>query len=887
MKRLFLFIIGVCTLSAASAQGLGTPEFSTPDTQPTAAAETADETLVWVETSIEVTVISVASGDWHNPQTWDCNCVPASTDGVRILLGHEVFLATSAEVTDVQIDTGGSLTLLSASVVSLRIYGDLEAQGMFDASSGVVQFGGGDDHMINGTLNASVLQVVGGTTTIGGQCRIRDEVQLTEATLVTNGALNLVWNGTHMASIGDLTGSTIEGDVRCQNRYQPNTDDWIAVSTMTAGGTLEPFNDEIVTYGFPGSDYPSYGFVSIMHYEEEHATEDISFIAPASVDAATPAGRGYYLYTVAGDYQVESLGPVNQGDVTFDVTYTDHSEPRHDGYNLVGNPYPSALNWDNDGWTRSNVDNALYLWNPETRQYCTYVEGFSLNGGSPIIDAGQAFIVHARDESCGLMVSEPAKTAMLDVDTNTNPDRVHLVISDASGNYDEVILADNGNGTQDFDPYLDALKLMSDTYHNVYAKTGSGYNLGVNQRGFAAGDEMDLYFNTANAGDYTVTVAGAPETDPDWCMALEDLTTGEMHELTAGATFTFNSEVATDQLRFRVHVGQPISVDVTPITCAGMGDAAITVTGNGDGNLTYNWYEGETLTQIYQVAGLPSTVEGLDPGSYTIVVDGNTLCDGLTTTVEIQDQTPIEITAVEIGEVACGENNTGSIAIQAQGGFGPLEYSWSNGLEAPVMGDLMPGFYIVTITDFNGCSIQETYEIEDKVEVYAEIGLAEEVIELVDGQAFVDLANLTTGADTYLWNMGDGTFYSDEAPTHAYTAPGVYDIDLEASNEDCFGMTSVSVIVNESTVGVDELLAGDLADCWMSDDQIHVTFDLGFTQEVTVRVYNQVGQLLVNSGPHAVQNDHLRLDVPGNVHWAVVDVRSLTTSEVQRFKVAP
>ncbi|MAV52030.1 MAG: hypothetical protein CL829_04640, partial [Crocinitomicaceae bacterium] len=139
---------------------MSTPEFSAPETQPTAAAETADEPLVWVETSIEVTVTSVASGDWHNPQTWDCNCVPASTDGVRILLGHEVVLATSAEATDVQIDTGGSLTLLSASVVSLRIYGDLEAQGMFDASSGVVQFGGGEDHMINGTLNASVLQVV-------------------------------------------------------------------------------------------------------------------------------------------------------------------------------------------------------------------------------------------------------------------------------------------------------------------------------------------------------------------------------------------------------------------------------------------------------------------------------------------------------------------------------------------------------------------------------------------------------------------------------------------------------------------------------------------------------------------------------------------------------
>ena len=177
--------------------------------------------------------------------------------------------------------------------------------------------------------------------------------------------------------------------------------------------------------------------------------------------------------------------------------------------------------------------------------------------------------------------------------------------------------------------------------------------------------------------------------------------------------------------------------------------------------------------------------------------------------------------------------------------------------------------------------------LEAGEDVSAHISVAEEVIELVDGQAFVDLSNLTTGADTYLWNMGDGAFYTDEVPDHYYTIPGAYDIDLEASNEDCFGMTSVSVIVNESTVGVDEVLAGDIAKCWMASDQIHMTFDLVFSQEVSVRVYNQVGQLLVNSGPHLVQNDHLSLDVPRNVRWAVVDVRSLTTGEAQRFKVAP
>ena len=35
---------------------------------------------------------SVASGDWNNVKTWDCNCVPTSTDDVTIKGGHTIFV---------------------------------------------------------------------------------------------------------------------------------------------------------------------------------------------------------------------------------------------------------------------------------------------------------------------------------------------------------------------------------------------------------------------------------------------------------------------------------------------------------------------------------------------------------------------------------------------------------------------------------------------------------------------------------------------------------------------------------------------------------------------------------------------------------------------------
>ncbi|AYQ33907.1 leucine-rich repeat domain-containing protein [Runella sp. SP2] len=37
-------------------------------------------------------IFSVGSGDWNNPSTWDCNCVPSATQNVVIKSGHKVAL---------------------------------------------------------------------------------------------------------------------------------------------------------------------------------------------------------------------------------------------------------------------------------------------------------------------------------------------------------------------------------------------------------------------------------------------------------------------------------------------------------------------------------------------------------------------------------------------------------------------------------------------------------------------------------------------------------------------------------------------------------------------------------------------------------------------------
>ena len=58
-------------------------------------------------------------------------------------------------------------------------------------------------------------------------------------------------------------------------------------------------------------------------------------------------------------------GPINSGNVTpisFPITYTSSGTLANDGWNLVGNPFPSTIDWNAaSGWTKTNVETSIYI----------------------------------------------------------------------------------------------------------------------------------------------------------------------------------------------------------------------------------------------------------------------------------------------------------------------------------------------------------------------------------------------------------------------------------------------------------------------------------------------------------------------------------------------
>ena len=60
----------------------------------------------------------------------------------------------------------------------------------------------------------------------------------------------------------------------------------------------------------------------------------------------------------------------------------------------------------------------------------------------------------------------------------------------------------------------------------------------------------------------------------------------------------------------------------------------------------------------------------------------------------------------------------------------------------------------------------------------------------------VTFTNTSTGADTYLWNFGDGTTSTEKNPTHVYDDEDYYTIKLTASKGNVSATTTVSTYVS-------------------------------------------------------------------------------------------
>ncbi len=270
-----------------------------------------------------------------------------------------------------------------------------------------------------------------------------------------------------------------------------------------------------------------------------------------------------------------------------------------------------------------------------------------------------------------------------------------------------------------------AITLTDGTVTNVSCNGGANGTAEVIATGGASGftyswntipEQTTATATGLSAGTYTVTV-----TDANACKMTRDFTIGQPTALSA---LTGGSH--------------------TDVSCNGGSNGTATVEPTGGTPIyTYSW--NTNPVQITQ------TATNLAEGTYTVTVTDANACQ-VTRSFTI-GQPAILSASKSSTDVLCYGTSTGSATVTATGGTGTYTYIWSpSGGTAATATGLATGNYSCLITDANGCSITETFFIDEPTTLDAVPSQINATCS-VGGQASVS-ASGGVGSYSYLWTPG-------------------------------------------------------------------------------------------------------------------------------------
>lgn len=355
------------------------------------------------------------STNWNTSGNWSCGYIPELTTNVQIpnvlnkpILGSGVI----GTVKNIIINTGSSLEVTGN---ILQIAGTITNNGTFTATSGTIEMIGSAAQTIgagvfagNTIENLTISNPSG--VALSGPLNVTGIVTA-NGNLSSGGNLTLVSSATQTALISGSGIANVTGNVTIQ-RYLPSGFGYKYVSSPFQTATVGEFSPEVNLAA---------AFETFYTYNENNSEGGlgikfiagwVKYIVPAN-PLIPMTGYAANFGTNPAPKPVDASGVVNNGNQS--ITLSNNNRPFTKGFNLVGNPYPSPIDWDQaTDWTLTNVDKAIWLFNASTTDqyggvYSSYVNGvytdLSANATTTpnIIPSMQGFFVHVTNPGSGTL----------------------------------------------------------------------------------------------------------------------------------------------------------------------------------------------------------------------------------------------------------------------------------------------------------------------------------------------------------------------------------------------------------------------------------------------------------------------------------------------------
>ncbi len=232
------------------------------------------------------------------------------------------------------------------------------------------------------------------------------------------------------------------------------------------------------------------------------------------------------------------------------------SKPEKDGWNLVGNAFTAAIDWNSPYLVKNNLDNTVYFW--DGTQYLVYNGTVRVGSGgvSSLIPGQEGFFVHAYGNMPRLVVppealagNAPEKTG----DVAGEKENLLRLQIEGNGYRDETMILFDSLATNGFDHAYDAYKRPGIEEAPMLYSMQDNDLLALNVQPFDGPvDSVMVGVGSNTPGSFTLRAVNLSSFSKEMTITLEDVETGEVTDLRKDSVVVFQVSSQTYGLRFKV-----------------------------------------------------------------------------------------------------------------------------------------------------------------------------------------------------------------------------------------------------------------------------------------------------------------------------------------------
>jgi hypothetical protein len=457
-------------------------------------------------------------------------------------------------------------------------------------------------------------------------------------------------------------------------------------------------------------------------------------------------------------------------------------------------------------YTISIMDNAGIAFTPKTVQLMD-------------IGTNPSFTILKKDPSCfnkadGTLVLKNIFTATNDKKIQWSTGKFNVDSIDYLRNGKYTVSVTDGNGCTT----VDDIEIKADTLKLDLQILLQGTCLGLNDAGLKLTGSGGTSFpdGTYSFALTSSTYVKANLNPFDWKNAPSGWVTVKMQD----NAVNFNGIVAPCKVEKRIFVPYRDSLKITDfvvedILCKGkeLGKVSFQLSGTGTSySLPMQKIAGTntTINPTFTSQGSSNIFfnNELKAGSYFVIAKSNAGCSD---TINFQIKEPPSAFVINAAVVQPSCTGLGSIKINTSGGVFPISIKWEDGSTVNEKTNLLPGTYIVTVSDFIKCDSVLTIKLEPSGNAVADAVIQKAITCKDANNGEVTVTNGNGSVITYLWKDKNGKSYPNtktltSLPSGTYfvtvTVDGCIATDsVFLANPDGLSIASVEIMSPECPKG--------------------------------------------------------------------------------------